>query len=111
VTPAAGGPRGARFELAELARRRPAGGVPWLELLATPTQRVGFYELAAGEADPQRPHTEDEVYHVVRGRAVLSIDGEDRPVGPGSVAFVAAGVDHRFHSIAEELSVLVFFSR
>lgn len=111
MSPAGGGPRGARFELAELARRRAASGDPWLELLATPTLRVGLYELAAGETDPQQPHTEDEVYHVVRGRAVLSIDGEDRPVGPGSVAFVAAGADHRFHSIAEDLSVLVVFAR
>ena len=47
---------------------------------------------------------------VIDGRAVLTIDGEDRPVGPGSVVYVRAGVPHRFVSIREELSVLVFFA-
>ena len=64
----------------------------------------------AGSVDDQTPHTEDEVYHVVAGRARLVIDGSDQPVGPGSVAFVAAGVDHRFIEIAEDLEVLVFWS-
>ncbi|HSG39002.1 MAG TPA: cupin domain-containing protein, partial [Thermoanaerobaculia bacterium] len=36
---------------------------------------------------------------------------EDMAVGPGSVLFVAARVEHRFHSIAEDLEVLVFFAR
>jgi len=31
-------------------------------------------------------------------------------VQPGSVIYVKAGVSHRFHSIKEELNVLVFFS-
>ena len=64
----------------------------------------------AGSVDEQTPHTEDEVYHVVAGRARLVIDGEAAPVGPGSVAFVAAGVEHRFVEITEDLEVLVFWS-
>jgi quercetin dioxygenase-like cupin family protein len=31
-------------------------------------------------------------------------------VSPGSVLFVRAGIDHRFHSITEDLEILVFFS-
>jgi mannose-6-phosphate isomerase-like protein (cupin superfamily) len=64
----------------------------------------------AGAVDSQQPHTEDEVYYVVRGRAGLVIDGTRADVGPGSVAFVAAGVEHRFVDITEDLDVLVFWS-
>ena len=64
----------------------------------------------AGSADDQQPHTEDEVYYVVGGRATLTVAGDRVPVEPGSVAFVAAGVDHRFIEIAEDLEVLVFWS-
>ena len=64
----------------------------------------------AGSVDDQQPHTEDEVYHVVAGRAVLTIGAEVVPVTPGSVAFVAAGVEHRFSDITEDLEVLVFWS-
>jgi mannose-6-phosphate isomerase-like protein (cupin superfamily) len=64
----------------------------------------------AGSADDQAPHTEDEVYHVVSGRAVLRVAGTATTVGVGSVAFVAAGVEHRFSEITEDLEVLVFWS-
>jgi mannose-6-phosphate isomerase-like protein (cupin superfamily) len=64
----------------------------------------------AGSTDDQQPHTEDEVYHVFAGRATLVIRDERAPVEPGSVAFVAAGADHRFVDITEDLEVLVFWS-
>ena len=64
----------------------------------------------AGSTDDQRPHTEDEVYYVTAGRATLTVAGERIAVEPGTVAFVAAGVDHRFSEIAEDLEVLVFWS-
>jgi mannose-6-phosphate isomerase-like protein (cupin superfamily) len=64
----------------------------------------------AGSVDDQRPHTEDEVYYVAAGRGVLTIGDEVIPIGPGSIAFVAAGVEHRFGEISEDLEVLVFWS-
>ena len=64
----------------------------------------------AGAVDEQVPHTEDEVYHVTAGRAVLLVGGERWEVARGSVAFVAAGSDHRFVDIAEDLETLVFWS-
>jgi mannose-6-phosphate isomerase-like protein (cupin superfamily) len=47
---------------------------------------------------------------VLGGRARLRAGDRDGPVGPGSVAFVARNVPHRFHDITERLSVLVFFA-
>lgn len=105
-------PKSAAFDLGELAARRAAkGSDPWLEFLSTSTLRTGLYVLPAGGVDHQTPHREDEVYHVVAGRAVLDVDGESHPVHPGSILYVRAGVPHRFHSIEEELRVVVFFSR
>jgi len=104
-------PKAAAFDLADLAARRAKGSDPWLEFLSTSTLRTGLYVLPAGGVDPQTPHREDEVYHVVAGRAVLDVDGESHPVHPGSILYVRAGVPHRFHSITEELRVVVIFSR
>ncbi len=64
----------------------------------------------AGSTDDQQPHTEDEVYYVSAGRARLTIGAEEVQVEPGTVAFVAAGVEHRFSRIVEDLEVLVFWS-
>ncbi len=34
----------------------------------------------------------------------------DRAVQAGSILYVAKNVEHRFHSIEEELTILVFFA-
>ncbi len=71
---------------------------------------MGLYVLKAGGIDPQQPHSEDEVYYIAAGRGMIRVGGEDQPVEAGSVVFVAAGVEHRFHSITEDLHILVFFA-
>ncbi len=98
------------FDLAELSRQREATDKPYLEFLRVPDLSLGLYQLPAGSADPQSPHTEDEVYYVVSGSAQISVAGEDCPVKAGSVVYVAKNIEHRFHSIEEALQVLVFFA-
>ena len=71
---------------------------------------AGVYVLPAQGNDPQKPHNQDEVYYVVRGRARMQVGAEDRAVAAGSVIFVEAHLEHRFHEIQEELVVLVFFA-
>ena len=98
------------YEIAELAAEQVKSGRLYLEFLRVPALSVGLYVLPAGGTDPQKPHTEDEVYYVESGRGQIQVDGEDRMVQPGSVVYVAAGVEHKFHSIEEELRILVFFA-
>lgn len=97
------------FELHELRSDRADSGRAYLEFLRSPDLSVGLYELPAGGVDPQAPHTEDEVYYVVAGRAVITLGDEEQAVGPGSVVFVAAGIVHRFHDIEEDLVIIVAF--
>ena len=97
-------------ELAELISQREASNKPYLEFLNVPDLSLGLYVLPAGGTDPQSPHTEDEVYYVVSGKAQIKVADEDRAVQAGSVVYVAKNVEHRFHSIEEELTVLVFFA-
>ena len=101
---------GSVFQLCEIAGRRAESGRDYLEFLRVPTLSAGWYELATGAQDPQQPHERDELYHVVRGRAMIRIDDERSAVGPGSVIYVRAGVPHRFEEIEEDLSVLVVFT-
>lgn len=98
------------FEIDELQRQHLDGGDLYLEFLREPSLSMGLYTLPAGGEDPQQPHDEDEVYYVVAGRALLNVDGEERPVQAGSIVFVPARVPHRFHQIADELILLVFFA-
>jgi len=97
-------------DLAELRRAQEAGGRPYHEFLRAATMSGGLYRLPAGGTDPQAPHREDELYLVVSGRARLVVGEASREMGPGSVAFVAAGVPHRFVDIREDLEVYVVFA-
>lgn len=96
--------------VAEIDRQRAESRKLYREFLRVPAMSAGLYVLAAGASDSQRPHHEDEIYYVARGRARFRAGDEDQEVSAGSVLFVAAEVEHRFYDIAEELAVLVFFA-
>ena len=98
------------FEMAELVAWREQTGELYREFLRRPSMSLGLYVLDAGADDPQSPHDEDEVYYVVAGRAAITVAGERRDVVAGSVVFVPAGAEHRFHDIAERLELLVVFA-
>jgi len=93
-----------------LVRERREAPEPWLEFLRVAALSVGIYRLRAGAMDLQEPHTEDEVYYVLEGRGVLRVNGKDVPVFPGALALVEAKAEHRFHSIEEDLVLLVLFA-
>ena len=98
------------YELAHLISQQKVSNKLYLEFLKVPDLSMGLYVLPAGSRDPQSPHTEDEVYYVVSGRAKILVADESRDVQTGSVVYVANNVAHRFHSIEENLTVLVFFA-
>jgi quercetin dioxygenase-like cupin family protein len=96
--------------IAEIATQQALGSKAYLEFLRVPTMSAGLYVLTAGAIDAQRPHQEDEMYYVVRGKGRFRAGDEDQEVSAGSVLFVAAEVEHRFYDITEELAALVFFA-
>jgi len=98
------------FTLSDVITAREQAGQLYHEFLRVPTMSVGLYQLAAGASDLQDPHTEDEVYYITQGHAQIQVGKEHTSVQAGSIVFVAANVDHRFHTITEDLTVLVFFA-
>lgn len=98
------------FEYGDISQQQAESGQPYLQFMNEGTMSLGLYVLAAGSADTQSPHEEDEIYYVVSGRGAIDVAGERRPVQPGSIVFVAKEVEHRFVEIEEDLSLLVFFA-
>ena len=88
---------------------------PYAEFLRVASMSCGVYVLQPGEEDRQQPHHEDEIYYVVRGTARMTIVMEiqpeqDRAIAQGEVIFVKAREEHRFHSVTQELVLLVVFA-
>jgi quercetin dioxygenase-like cupin family protein len=98
------------FELDALRWAKEGMDRLYYEFLRKESLSMGLYVLPAGAIDPQSPHTEDEVYYVVSGRGRFRASPDDQEVQAGSIIYVAANVEHRFHDITEELVVLVFFA-
>lgn len=83
----------------------------YLEHLCVPSLSIGTYSIPVGGVDDQVPHFEDEVYIVTAGKASFTGGPFGTiPVGPGSVLYVAAGQDHRFVDVVEDLAMVVVFA-
>ena len=67
------------FELEELQADRSRS---YAEFLRRPGLSMGIYHLPVGGKDPQHPHSADEIYVVLAGRATLEVEGERLDVGP-----------------------------
>ena len=99
------------FQLGDLIERAEGEQTHWVRFLDRSTLYAGLYRLPKGGTDGRSPHELDEVYYVAKGRALLEVDRERTPAEPGSILFVAAGAPHRFADIAEDLEVVVLFSK
>ena len=75
-----------------------------------PSISSGVYTLKKGATDEQTPHTKDEIYYVVKGKAKIRIGKESYDVKEGSMVFVEAYKEHQFYDITEDLGVVVVFS-
>jgi mannose-6-phosphate isomerase-like protein (cupin superfamily) len=82
---------------------------PWLEFQRSADLSTGLYVLEAGEIDEQVPHTEDEIYVAVSGRARFRTKDATVDVTPGTVLFVPANEEHRFIDVTESLRLVVVF--
>jgi mannose-6-phosphate isomerase-like protein (cupin superfamily) len=98
------------FQIDDLSRQRAERNKLYFEFLRVPAMSAGVYVLPKNHTDPQKPHREDEMYYVVRGRGRMQIGSDHSEVRAGSVIFVEAELEHRFYDIEEELEVLVFFA-
>jgi len=98
------------FDTDAVDQKRFNAGRAYLEFLRVPAMSAGVYVIPRGGNDPQKPHHEDEFYYVVRGRARMTAGPDTRAVSAGTIIFVPAEVEHRFHDIEEELAVLVVFA-
>jgi mannose-6-phosphate isomerase-like protein (cupin superfamily) len=98
------------FQLSDLQVEQKIKGDRYLQFLSEKWLSVGLYRLKSGEIDLQNPHTEEEVYYVISGRATIRVGTGKQEVRAGSIVYVSAGVDHKFNDIKEDLEALVIFA-
>lgn len=104
--------RTAEFTIEGIIDQQRASGNSWLEFLNVQNLSMGVYNIPAGTDDREShdPHDRDEVYVGVKGQGRLTADGVVFDVTANSVIFVEAGIEHHFHDVTDDLTVLVFFA-
>ena len=85
-------------------------GLPAALMLERGTLKLYHYEPR--DKDLQTPHTQDEIYVVVRGSGTFAMGAsedrlERRPFGPGDAIFVPAGTIHRFEDFTDDFGTWV----
>lgn len=98
------------FGVASVVEKLRAAGGGYEVVHDSPGLELGVYVLVAPEPDKQQPHEDDEVYLVLEGTGVLTVEGKDVPVKEGDAVFVEAGAEHRFTAY-EHLVLFVVFER
>jgi mannose-6-phosphate isomerase-like protein (cupin superfamily) len=98
------------YELEALLADHKENGRLYHEFIRVPALSAGLYRLPANGQDPQQPHNEDELYYIISGQGMIHVAGQDRPVKAGTTIYVAAHDIHYFHTITEDLTILVFFA-
>jgi mannose-6-phosphate isomerase-like protein (cupin superfamily) len=90
-----------------MARLGGRGGKRFAHLFSHGSLQVELY--APRDRDTQRPHTQDELYVVLRGSGFY-VNGTQRfAFGPGDVLFAAAGEVHRFEQFSDDFYTWVIF--
>ncbi|MGM0885244.1 MAG: cupin domain-containing protein [Bacillota bacterium] len=69
---------------------------------------VGLYKLSKGEKDKQKPHTEDEIYLIIEGKASFQNGETIAEISKGDILFVEANKEHRFYDVTEDLTTSFF---
>jgi mannose-6-phosphate isomerase-like protein (cupin superfamily) len=105
-----------RFDRCKFARVRAHGGereisfARVLERAGGPLRFIDLSVLAPGADIGHHTHTDDneELYIVVDGRGLMSLDGEEFEVRPGDVILNRAGGSHGLKNVGnEDLRIVV----
>ncbi|HEY9386510.1 MAG TPA: cupin domain-containing protein [Nitrososphaeraceae archaeon] len=77
----------------------------FVDFLNTENVEAGIIRLRKDQKDTQTAHSVDEIYHVIEGEGLISIQARNYAVKKGTCIFVPANVEHNFHGNKSDLTV------
>jgi mannose-6-phosphate isomerase-like protein (cupin superfamily) len=98
------------FELGKLVSQLEKEGGYFLDFLKVRNLEAGIIVLHPDEPDTQEPHTDDELYYVIKGRGWMDMGKKKIEVKESAIIFIPAGMEHRFYGNDTDLVVLYVFA-
>lgn len=71
-------------------------------LLKGPNFTMRRFIMEPGGGMPEHTNTVEHEQYVLRGRAIIGIDGQEYEVQPGDVVFIPEGARHWYQNIGDE---------
>ncbi len=96
-------------EAGEMGRHTIFPGVT-IRTAACERMQVSVVDLAPGSVVAEHSHLNEQVGMVVKGRAVFTIGGEQRTLGPGDVYLIPGGVKHHVVTLDEPAVAIDIFT-
>lgn len=93
----------------ELGRHTIFPGVT-IRTAAAERMMLSLVDLAPGSVVEEHAHPHEQVGMVVRGRAVFTIGGEEKTLGPGDLYRIPGGVPHKVVTLDEPAQALDIFT-
>jgi quercetin dioxygenase-like cupin family protein len=75
---------------------------------ATDALTTGLAELQPGDWLGLHRHSPAEIYYVLEGEGILSLDGSEHRVGPGSAVFIPGDAEHGIRNSGETVLRFVY---
>jgi quercetin dioxygenase-like cupin family protein len=69
----------------------------------------GYWDIEAGASLPEHAHPHEQVTSVIEGEFELTVDGETKTLGPGSVVIIPSNVSHSGKSVTNSRIIDVFY--
>jgi mannose-6-phosphate isomerase-like protein (cupin superfamily) len=77
----------------------------------TETIALGYVSIFKGESTQLGFHDdEEEIYVILKGRAVLALGDETKEVGAGETVYVPRNTEHRMRCISDEKLEYLYFA-
>ena len=70
---------------------------------------LSYWNIEAGAKLPEHSHPHEQVTSVIEGEFELTVDGETKVLGPGSVVIIPSNVSHSGKSITNSRIIDVFY--
>jgi quercetin dioxygenase-like cupin family protein len=68
-----------------------------------------FWNIEKGAQLPEHSHPHEQVTHIIEGRFELTVDGESKKLGPGSVVIILPHAVHSGKALAKSRVIDVFY--
>ena len=66
-----------------------------------------YYDFTEGSSIHEHAHPNEETWHIIDGKLQVSIGGETRVAGPGSVGLVPADIPHSVRALSDGRAIVV----